>query len=292
MRLEHPALVMAAAPLVLALLLLARRGASPGRRPALAFAVRFLILMTLAAVLASPSVASPAPRSSVVFALDVSDSVPDESLEKAVDAIASASKAVSARGGTSALILFAGRAAVARPPSEAPIDFSEELRRRIFSRRAAKEAASEDRAQPREDLEPLRTRAQSALLLARRLHPPGGDARVVLLTDGEESDPGAQVSVGPGVRLIRLPKSPGADVALRALRAPLAVRAGEAFDVEVDAWAGRDTEARLSLTLDGQVISEDASPRTVRAGRSTLRIRSVQNALPQGLHRLQAFLSS
>ena len=297
MKLEYPALMMAAPPILLALLLLARRGATPGRRPALAFAIRFVILLALAAALAAPSVAARPPGPSVVFALDVSDSVSDESLERAVEAIRDTSKAVSAKGGVSSLVLFAGRAAVARPPAAAPIEFDAELRRRIFSRRAAKEAASEDRAPAagathRDELEPLRTRASSALLLARRLHPSGAEARTLLLTDGEETEPGAAPPIGPGVRIIRLPELRSPDVALRSVRAPLAVRSGEAFDVEVEAWAERDTEARLSLTLDGQVVAEDAAPRQVRAGRSTHRIRSVQNALPQGLHRLQAVLAA
>ena len=297
MRLEYPELMLAAPPVLLVLLLLARRGAVASRRPAAAFTLRFLILMALAAALAAPTVAERAPGPSVVFALDVSDSVSDESLERAVAAIHEASKAVSARGGVSSLVLFAGRAAVARPPAPEPVVFDADLRRRIFSRRAAQEAASEDRApavgaHPRDELDPLRTRAESALRLARRLHPTGRDARTVLITDGVETDPGAPPPIGPEVRIVRLPDLRPADVALRALRAPLAVRAGEAFDVEVDAWADRDTEARLSLTLDGQVVAEDVAPRTVRAGRSTLRIRSVQNALPQDLHRLQAVLSS
>jgi uncharacterized protein YegL len=297
MRLEHPALMLAAPPVLLALLLLARRGTGPGRRPAAAFALRFLILMALAAALAAPSVAARPPGPSVVFALDVSDSVSDEALERAVEAIRDASKAVAARGGASSLVLFAGRAAVARPPSPEPIDFGSELRGRIFSRRAAKEAASEDRAPAagapsRDELDPLRTRAASALLLARRLHPSGADSRTVLITDGEETEIGSAPPVDATVRVVRFPELPASDVALRALRTPLAVRAGEAFDVEVDAWADRDTEARLALTLDGQVVAEDPAPRLVRAGRSTLLIRSVQNALPQGLHRLQAVVSA
>ena len=133
-------------------------------------------------------------------------------------------------------------------------------------------------------------------LMGDRLRP-ASDATTIrvrkgelLVTDGRETEPASPPPEGSGVRIIRLPEVRSPDVALRALRAPLAVRAGEAFHVEVDAWADRDLEARLSLTLDGQVVAEDDAPRTVRAGRSTLRIASVQNTLAQGLHRLQAVL--
>jgi hypothetical protein len=197
MRLEYPALMLAAPPALLVILLLARRGATASRRPAASFALRFGILMALAAALAAPTVPARPLGPSVVFALDVSDSVADESLERAVTAIQDASKAVSARGGSSSLVLFAGRAAVARPPGPDPIAFDAELRRRIFSRRTAQEAASEDRApaagaRPRDELEPLRTRVESALLLAGRLHPPGRR-----IAHGPPSRTGSRPSLGP-----------------------------------------------------------------------------------------------
>src|SRR5262245_45869360 len=192
MRLDHPAVLLAALPVLLAILLLARRGAQPVRRPALSFALRFLILLSLAAVLAAPTIAAPRPGPSVVFALDVSDSVTDEALERAVAAIQDASKAVAGRGGESTLVLYAGRALVARPPSPEPIDFTPDLRRRIFARRAAAEAASQDRAPSpgapaRDELEPLVTRSASAVLLARRLN--REESKTLVITDGRETDP-------------------------------------------------------------------------------------------------------
>jgi Ca-activated chloride channel family protein len=290
MRLEYPLILLAALPVVLVILLIWRRGAA--RRLRASFTVRLVILMALACALAAPSIAARPQGPSVVFALDVSDSVADDALESAVDAIGSASRAVAARGGTSSLILFAGQAVVARPPSTDAIAFDAEMRKRIFSRRAAQEAVSQDREPAAgDDLDSLKTRASPAVLLAGRLHRAGAEARTVVLTDGMETEPAAPPPLGPGVRIVRLPSLRTFDVALRALRAPLAVRAGEAFDVEVDVWSDRDTEARLSLMLDGQVVAEDANLRPVRAGRSTLRIGSVQNALAQGLHRLQAVLT-
>jgi len=296
-RLDSPAVLLAALPVLLALLLLGRRRGTSLRRPVATFAIRLAGLLALSAALAGPSVAAPPSGPSVVFALDVSDSVPNAALERAVDAIREASKAVSARSGTSSLILFAGRAAVARAPSRDPLDMSGDLRARIFARRAERAAGSEDKssgadARGQSELDPLHTRAASALLLARRLHPSGAEARTILVTDGVETDPGSAPPLDDTVRIVRFPDLPAAEVALRVVRVPLAVRAGEAFDVEVDVWADRETQARVSLTLDGQGVSEDEAPRPIPAGRSTLRIRSVQNALSQGLHRIQAVVSA
>ncbi|HEY3227184.1 MAG TPA: VWA domain-containing protein [Planctomycetota bacterium] len=296
-RLDHPAVLLAALPVLLALLLLGRRRGTSLRRPAAAFAIRLAALLALSAALAGPSIASPPPGLSVVFALDVSDSVPTAALERAVESIRDASRAVSARSGASSLVLFAGRAIVARAPSREPLEISGDLRARIFSRRAEMKAASEDRpsvgdSRWRTELDPLHTRAASALLLARRLHPSGSESRTILVTDGVETDPDSAPPLDDTIRIMRFPDLPAPDVALRGLRVPLAVRAGEAFDVEVDVWADRETEARVALTLDGQVVSEDDAARAVPGGRSTLRVRSVQNSLAQGLHRIQAVVSA
>ena len=296
-RLDHPEVLLAAPPVLAALLLLFRRPEESPWRRAGSVGLRFLALVALAAALAGPSVPAPPQVPAVVFALDVSDSVPDAALERAVSAIEETSRAVSARSGWSSLVLFAGRAAVARPPAPEPLDFSGELRARVFARRAESEAAAQDLPRTgdprwRADLEPLRTRAASALLLARSLHRTGAENRTLLITDGGETDPGAALPLDDSVRIFRLPDPPARDVALRGLRVPIAVRAGEAFDVEADVWSEREEEIRLALTLDGQVVAETEEKRTVPAGRSTLRIRSVQNALAQGLHRLQAVASA
>jgi uncharacterized protein YegL len=296
-RLDHPEVLLAAPPVLAALLLLVRRPEERPWRRAGSVSLRFLALFALAAALAGPTIPASPPAPAVVFALDVSDSVPDAALEGAVSAIAEASRAVSARSGWSSLVLFAGRAAVARPPAPEPLDFSGDLRARVFARRADTEAAAQDlsrNADPRwrADLEPLRTRAASALVLARSLYRAGAENRTLLITDGGETDPEAPLPLDETVRVFRLPDLPARDVALRALRVPIAVRAGEAFDVEADVWSEREEEIRLALTLDGQVVTETEEKRSVPAGRSTLRIRSVQNSLAQGLHRLQAVASA
>ncbi|MDX1510799.1 MAG: VWA domain-containing protein [Nitriliruptorales bacterium] len=120
--------------------------------------------------------------------------------------------------------------------------------------------------------------------------------RVVLLTDGHENQ-GDAVSVaaqladtGVRVDVVSLRRGQGADVLVEEVRAPSAVREGDAFDVEVDL---RNTGAAavdvvLRLLRDGATVDERTL--TLPPGRTTIDV--PQQAGATGTVRYEARLSS
>ncbi|MBI4564356.1 MAG: VWA domain-containing protein [Planctomycetes bacterium] len=308
-RLEHPGLLIAALPVALSILILLRRGrrSDASIRRAVSLAVRAILLTFLALALSGPSHVRTLFRpSDVVFALDVSDSVSDPALEKAVSAVESASRDVSARGGWSALLLFAGRAAAARPPAPEPIVFTEDLRTHVFGRRAEAQARSAaERGIPspsdlgalagqRQALDPLQTKVSSAILLAKTFYRAGADSRTIVLTDGYDSDPAKNPAAGEDVMLVRLPDLPVLDVAVRGIRIPLAVRAGEPFDADIEIHSTAARDISLWVTIDDLSSSEITTRSAVPPGKTSLRIRNIQSVHPlsHGLHRVRAVVSA
>ena len=129
------------------------------------------------------------------------------------------------------------------------------------------------------------TNIQEALELAYGLYPPGYLKRAVLLSDGLETEGDVLAEANRarelGVRLFAIPYTrpvPG-EVAVRELVAPEHVKIGETFELHADIYASRPTRARARLFqgetlngLDGSREIELVAGRNVIAWPSVVRV--------------------
>jgi uncharacterized membrane protein len=164
--------VLAAVPVFVALTLRVTRG-RPRAGDWAALAARTFLLAVLALALGAPRVDVEGKGRSVAYVLDVSESVPPQSLAEA-QAFVKESASRRADEDDAAFLVFADGAAV-----EAP------FARLSASRRT--EAAVIDPANVATRLPRGESDVDGALRLARASFPPGGARRVVLLTDGNET---------------------------------------------------------------------------------------------------------
>ena len=104
------------------------------------------------------------------------------------------------------------------------------------------------------------TNLQAALQLAYGLFPPGYLRRVVLISDGVQTDGDVLAEANRardyGVRIHTIPytrPAPG-EVAVRKLRMPERVKVGQTFKIKADIYATRDTKATATL-FQGETIN-------------------------------------
>jgi|DewCreStandDraft_2_1066082.scaffolds.fasta_scaffold00290_46 uncharacterized membrane protein len=135
-----------------------------------------------------------------------------------------------------------------------------------------------------------RTNLAAAIRTAASLFPPGVARRIVLITDGNETNgralqalqdlpPGTQIDVVP------VPSDrPGSDVAVESVRVPTALRENEPFDIDLTLrQRGVPTPTRLTLWIDNQKIAEQEL--TLITG--TQHLSFSHPGLPLGYHSLR-----
>jgi Ca-activated chloride channel homolog len=208
----------------------------PWPQRVLSVLLRFGFVCLLGIALSRLSRTATTSKVCTVYAIDVSESVPEEALG---DAKAELQKAL----------------------EQKPKD--DEVRVITFARRprtidlpeGGKTAPAIERHDPKGEVPKLGSGSnlQAALQLAYGLFPPGYLKRVVLVTDGLETDGDVLAEAGRarqfGVRISTIPYKrpvPG-EVAVRELKLPAKVKVGEAFEIHADVYASRATTARGRL---------------------------------------------
>jgi Mg-chelatase subunit ChlD len=243
-------------------------------RSRLSFLVRSALLFLLTAAVARPALPPamtlPAPT---IFLLDVSGSVSDESLEKAIRLVEAESA-----GRTTALIAFAGRAELLRPLSPDPLVVPRE---KIFEQGGGESGIR------RGSLDPSRTDFASALRLASTLGL--RSAKWVLFTDGRDPLSTFPESATVTVRIVE-PGSGPTDAALVGIRNPLAIRSGEPFDARVDVVSGGPGTAEVTLRLEKRQWRMKNVD--LPGGATTILFPNLVTDLPGGAHTLQAFVKA
>lgn len=239
MDLERPAFVLLVVPAMLLALAAARRsavGLSP-LRSGLAMALRGLLLLALGLVLARARAVLPHDERAVVFAVDVSESVPPQDRRRLLDWTR---KAWAARrpGDRAGLVLFGSRARVDVPLGE-----------------------SFDPAEPSlEGLPRDRTAIDQALRTAAGLlRGVEAERSIVLLSDGNgdatkaSREAMALASTGVDVTTVALELVPSPrEVLVGDVVAPPLVGEGEAFLLKVQVVARSGGPAKLHLEVDGK----------------------------------------
>lgn len=302
--------LVAAPALLAALTLFSRNSARPlprWRRRA-SLAARAAVVTLLALALAGPAISTKTERPFLtVFAVDLSESVPDRALDPLLRGLKNTWDREVAQGNSCALVAFAGRSEVLIPPGTAPFP---EDGANLFPRAALRgiRIASEkgESASPPgriyelqkriERLAPRSTDLAGAIRTARGLFQDGASNRIVLVTDGRdttESPP--MIDLGEEDWTFRVIDPSRRDIALERIEAPLAVREGEPFDVRAVVTTTLAGPFSLSLTIDDVAIPEARRSFTADGpGRHAAILENVRGrtSMTPGLHVLQVMVDA
>jgi uncharacterized membrane protein len=226
-----------------------------GARKIMVVLTRLIVLGLLAAAAAEVRAWRDVPEDKlcVMALLDVSNSVPDTALEKAVPEIEALFKKGDAQHVTG-LILYAGQARLAITPDQQPLGAAE-IKNQIAKVRR------KEQTDPGLDLALGRTNVEYALDLASSVFPGGYGRRIVLFTDGNANE-------GRTAECIARCRSAGIDVftstlshddapfdvAVASLSVPTSLTANISFDVTVRMSAQAACEAKLALYRNGCMI--------------------------------------
>lgn len=208
-------------------------------REKLSLTLRLLLLLCLILALAGFSIASTSEQLSVLYLLDVSDSV---SQSQQAEALAFIEQNIASKppDDLAGLIVFGGNALVEIPLSKSP---------NIDGIRSTPNTNQTDIAE--------------SLTLAQALFPANTAKRIVLLSDGINTQgdvaEAARIASANGIDIITLPLETGtpADVAITALDLPTQLFEGERFELAFKLYASANAPATIRLLSGGEVISEE-----------------------------------
>lgn len=240
----------------------------PWQQRALSVLLRSAFLLLLALGLARLVRSDETHRVATVVLLDVSDSVADATLDKARSEI---ERLYAAKGAENVmkLVAFAAR------PRAVPIERDEKLLLPKTAELRWRDAPSAPKTEAGSNV-------QAALQLSYGLFPPGYLKRIVLLSDGLETE-GSLLSEANqakrfGARLYVQPfrEPPPGEVAVRALRLPDKVDIGQPFDVTAEIYASRATRAKARL-YQGETLNglDGVRELSLEPGQNELKFKSV-----------------
>jgi uncharacterized membrane protein len=320
LQLEHPVFlwILAGAVPLLVWAALRSYALAPNWKRIASLALRALALSFVVLALTRPIWRLSRPDQTVVFALDVSDSVAPEALREASEWIAKASTELAAHQ-RAALVLFGGRAKVARELAREPIAFTGEIADAVFHRSlkdatkrkiveverdlgsdGAQTKLAEARARlaaleaKENEIATAETNVREALRLARSLLPEDSRRRVVLLSDGNwtRDDPEAELAflerAGITVDARSVHRGDTEEVIAERLLAPGQVRIREPVELELHVSSGKARTATLKLYRDQFLLKTDTVE--LNAGRNLIRI--PKQELDEGFHEFQAIVEA
>lgn len=256
-------LVSFKSPVLLALLglLLITALVARGRRtPAAAVVLRLAVLTLLILALAAPQVIGLRGSQTVIFGVDLSDSIGPRARQQALDFMRTAS-GNRRSGDRIGVVTFGADALVDEIPSPNP----------TLAAAAVPDGEGTDLAM--------------AIQTAMAAMPGGGQRRVILLTDGNANrgdlDAALTAARDQDVEVSVVPLQPqqAAEVLIDDVTAPAEVQVGERFTIRIAIQSTIATQVELRLTESGNAI--DRREIAVRPGRTILTI--ARNASSEGL---------
>lgn len=250
-------------PLLGAVLFAARRSDLrwPKRRLRASLILRLLATGFLLFALCRPVLRARSREVSVAFVVDVSRSVASRSLQEAVDWARRAGRGLGA--GNAHFVAFADRAVSVGTADEL-------LGVRVF------DSVASDALPPADALDQGRTNIEAALRHAAARFPPDRLKRVVLFSDGRETegDTAAALSLlkEAGVRVFPAPSTVRSDGGgfVNRIGVPPAVRAGEMTGIEVEVFSSAGGPAEIRVLAGGETLASLAVE--LRPGASTVPI--------------------
>jgi Mg-chelatase subunit ChlD len=272
MSFDRPLWLLAFPALALFFTLVQRAGLSGvgARQRRVALGLRIALITLLVLALSGFRVNAGGGRLAVVFVVDRSASVGASGEDRAVDFMRVAARAKH-RGDLVAVVAFG---------KEPRLEFGMTERPDIQRLTATPDRSATDVAR--------------ALRLAAALFPEGSKRRIVVLTDGRETDGDARreaarlARAGIAVEGLTLVEPAGGDTLIEGIDAPGRVRRGDAYPVIVTVRSTAGGPAHLEITRDGKtVLAKDI---VLKPGRVTVPIS--ERAGNPGVHRYEARLSA
>src|SRR2546428_4752537 len=236
----------------------------PGDRWALALRAALVVVLCLTS--RRPTLPRWVDRMTVVFLLDLSDSVSLASRERAYRFVAEAAKSMKS-GDRNSVIAFGEQAVVDQPLAARP-----------------------GVERPKSQVDGHGTNIFQAIQLALAMLPPGQANRIVMLTDGRQNAgnalAGAQAAkdVAADIYYVASPLTFTQEVVAEALVLPHEVKFGEPFQAKVVVWSLKDTEGRLSLFRNSEFLGSQVV--RLSAGKNVFSYRQSLDA--SGIHVYQA----
>lgn len=219
------------------------------RREGVSLILRLLITLCLILSLAGIQITQGGNNLAVVFLVDVSDSLPKQTVAVEINYVRDAIKNMGADD-QSAVVLFGADAVVERSMSAA---------RELGEITSAPVTNQTDLA--------------GAMRLGMALFPSSSARRMVILSDGDQTSGDAlavvKFAAASGIQIITLPfiKQAGNEALVSAVDAPAHLHAGEKFDLNVTIQAGAPMQATVRVLAGGKVLYEQ--PHDLRKGSQT-----------------------
>ncbi len=285
----------------------------PSRRSPIT-ALRLLGLFAVITALARPVLLLDNSDRTVLFLIDVSDSVRPEVLEAAFQEVESATQELE-RGESAGIVLFGGAPKLFKAPQQGPQKLDDELRWRLLHKRAEAEArariaelergaldeaATAELAQLQERLAAIaahqkelrtdETDLEAALRLARGLLPLEARRRVVLVSDGNSNrgDVLREVAelerAGVSAHVSPLLAGTAAEVVAAELYAPAEAQVKAPFELEVAFDASVATTGTLRVYRNKYLVSTVENV-ALAQGRTLMALPKVR--LEEGFHEFE-----
>ena len=219
------------------------------RRESISLAIRLIITLCLILSLAGTQINQGGDNLSVVFLVDVSDSMPQQTVATEMNYVRSAIQSMGADD-QSAVVLFGADALVERSMSTA---------RELGQVTSAPVTNQTDLA--------------GAMRLGMALFPSSSARRMVILSDGDQTSGDAlavvKFAAASGIQIISLPfvKQAGNEALVSAVDAPAHLRPGEKFDLDVSIQAGAPMQATVRVLAGDKVLYEQ--PHDLHKGAQT-----------------------
>lgn len=234
----HPAYLVLLPPLVYFAWRLMRASLAdlPAGRKRLALGLRVGIICLVVIAVSGPQIVRPSTRLAVTFVLDISDSVPAEKREQALDYIRRAAKSKRENDYIGVVVFGADASVELAPTTAGKID-------RVYS---VPSTSYTDVAQ--------------ALGLAVASFPADASKRIVLLSDGNENlgkalDQAAMAdSEGITIDTVPLANDLARETLVDRIIAPGEVKIGEPFELKLIATAKTDAHAEIRLLRNGMPV--------------------------------------
>ncbi|HEY3322833.1 MAG TPA: VWA domain-containing protein [Planctomycetota bacterium] len=222
-------------------------------------------------------------RLCILALVDVSESMPENTAADVARELAELSKSAGPEKQIG-LILFAGRSRVALAPSSnvlAEADLLKTLQQALQAPRGSQEYQA---------LERQETRYEPALELAASTFPPGFGKRILLWSDGNETDGNSlrlasslgRSGIDLNARVVEAKDRP-LDVLMAAVEAPTQVRTAEAYDVKANLLASRAASGKVRLYRNGFLVG--AKDVSLAAGATSVVFRQSLKESGQYLYR-------
>lgn len=272
MSFDRPIWLIALPALVIVTSVIQRWGLSgvSARQRRVAFWIRAGLISLVVLALSGLRLGTGGDRVAVVFLVDRSDSVGAGGVDRATDFVAEAVRAKK-RGDLVAVVAFG---------KEPRLEFGMTDHPSIQRLAATPDASATDLTR--------------ALRLAAALFPEGTKRRIVVLSDGRETQGDARREAGrlarAGIRIegmtISVPS--GADALVESIEAPAKARRGESYRIAVTVRSTNGGPANLEIFRDGvSILTRDV---LLPAGRVTIPI--AERASSPGVHRYEARVRS